>query len=116
MMISDTLPPRAATLDAIGLVIFDCDGVLIDSEPIASRTLAEALAAAGVAITPQEAHRRFTGNSERDIRAMCARDYGLEDIEGLFGGSHPAARACCWRPRISAVRASRPPRQFPAWR
>lgn len=89
MTISDTLPPRAAaTLDHIGLVIFDCDGVLIDSEPIASRTLAEALAAAGVAITPQEAHRRFTGNSERDIRAMCARDYGLEDIEGLFTGWH----------------------------
>ena len=88
MTISDLMPPRAATLDAIGLVIFDCDGVLIDSEPIASRTLAEALAAAGVAITPQEAHRRFTGNSERDILAMCARDYGLEDIEGLFGGWH----------------------------
>lgn len=89
MTISDTMPPRAAaTLDAIGLIIFDCDGVLIDSEPIASRTLAEALAAAGVDITPQEAHRRFTGNSERDIRVMCARDYGLEDIEGLFSGWH----------------------------
>ena len=42
-------------LGNIDLVIFDCDGVLIDSEPIASRTLAEALQRAGVAITPAEA-------------------------------------------------------------
>ena len=28
------------------LVIFDCDGVLVDSEPIANRLIAEALSAA----------------------------------------------------------------------
>lgn len=33
--------------DAFDLIIFDCDGVLIDSEPIASRTLSEALGEAG---------------------------------------------------------------------
>jgi HAD superfamily hydrolase (TIGR01509 family) len=89
VIISDTRPPvEEAALDHIGLVIFDCDGVLIDSEPIASRTLAEALVDAGVAITPAEAHRRFTGNSERDIRGMCERDYGLADIEGVFAAWH----------------------------
>ena len=78
----------AAALDNIDLVIFDCDGVLIDSEPIASRTLAETLQRAGVAITPAEAHVKFTGNSETVIRQMCARDYGLTDVAVVFEAWH----------------------------
>ena len=31
----------------IGLVIFDCDGVLVDSEPLAMRVLLEGLAEVG---------------------------------------------------------------------
>jgi HAD superfamily hydrolase (TIGR01509 family) len=73
---------------SIELVIFDCDGVLIDSEPIASRTLAIALQKAGVSITPAEALRVFTGNSEQHIRQMCIDDYGLEDVETTFADWH----------------------------
>jgi HAD superfamily hydrolase (TIGR01509 family) len=43
------------------LVIFDCDGVLVDSEPIANRVLAEHLTEAGYPITAAECERRFTG-------------------------------------------------------
>jgi HAD superfamily hydrolase (TIGR01509 family) len=75
-------------LENIDLIIFDCDGVLIDSEPIASRTLAEALQRAGVAITADEAHVRFTGNSVRIIREMIARDHGLADLDALFAQWH----------------------------
>jgi HAD superfamily hydrolase (TIGR01509 family) len=75
-------------LGNIDLVIFDCDGVLIDSEPIASRTLAEALQRNGVAITPAEAHIRFTGNSESVIRRMCAEDFGIADVASLFADWH----------------------------
>jgi beta-phosphoglucomutase-like phosphatase (HAD superfamily) len=32
------------------LMIFDCDGVLVDSEPLACRILAEALRGLGLAI------------------------------------------------------------------
>jgi len=70
------------------LIIFDCDGVLIDSEPLASRTLAEALQAAGIAITPEESHRVFTGKSEPDIRRLCAEHYGLENVDAVFAGWH----------------------------
>lgn len=77
-----------AGLQNIDLVIFDCDGVLINSEPIASRTLAETLQAVGVSITPAEAHVKFTGNSETIIREMCAVDYGLRDIEKVFANWH----------------------------
>lgn len=80
--------PSQTDLANIDLIIFDCDGVLIDSEPIASRTLAEALQRAGVEITAAEAHERFTGNSVSIIRDMIARDHGLADVDDLFSGWH----------------------------
>jgi HAD superfamily hydrolase (TIGR01509 family) len=43
------------------LVIFDCDGVLIDSERIADRVITEELAVIGWPITPAEVHARFLG-------------------------------------------------------
>lgn len=79
-------------LVALDLIIFDCDGVLIDSEPIASRTLASALAAAGIEIDAQEAHRRFTGHSEPAIRQMCLA-LGLRDPDAVFLGWHEAIYA-----------------------
>ena len=49
------------------LVLFDCDGVLIDSEIIAARAQSRALAEHGIAITPQEAARRFAGIPDADM-------------------------------------------------
>ena len=55
------------------LIIFDCDGVLIDSEAIANKVLVDTLAEFGVHITRQEAIERYMGKSESyeyaDIRA-----------------------------------------------
>ncbi|MGB0747583.1 MAG: HAD family hydrolase [Magnetospiraceae bacterium] len=45
------------------LVIFDCDGVLVDSEAIASWVLAQTLTEAGFNISPAECVDRFTGLS-----------------------------------------------------
>jgi len=42
-------------------MIFDCDGVLIDSEPLACRILAEALRGLGLAIGDEEANEVFLG-------------------------------------------------------
>ena len=58
------------------LVIFDCDGVLIDSEIIACRIDAEELTAFGIPMTTEEAIRRFAGISQKDIRTMIERDIG----------------------------------------
>lgn len=68
----------------IDLVIFDCDGVLINSEPIASATLATMLQRAGAIISAEEAHRKFTGYSLPDIRLMCVQEYGLNNIDAVF--------------------------------
>lgn len=47
----------------VRLVIFDCDGVLVDSEPLAMRVLLETIARAGVRISPEDAFRHFLGRS-----------------------------------------------------
>jgi HAD superfamily hydrolase (TIGR01509 family) len=41
------------------LVIFDCDGVLVDSEPVSNRVLAEDLTARGWALRTEDVTRRF---------------------------------------------------------
>ena len=45
------------------LVIFDCDGVLVDSEPLAARLLAEELSDLGLAMDKDEAAELFLGCS-----------------------------------------------------
>ena len=65
-----------ARKDRLRLVIFDCDGVLIDSEPVADRVVAEELAALGWPITPAEAHRRFLGMRMEDMPPL------IEDVLG----------------------------------
>ncbi len=51
------------------LVIFDCDGVLVDSEGISNAVLADALSGLGLAISGQEAHDRYRGMFLSEIRA-----------------------------------------------
>src|SRR3954447_4961330 len=58
----------------LALVIFDCDGVLIDSEALCDRVVAAELARQGWALSPAECHRRFLGLTFPDIqRAAEAR-------------------------------------------
>lgn len=44
-------------------VIFDCDGVLVDSEPLSMRIDCAILRDAGVDMSEAEAHRRFVGKT-----------------------------------------------------
>ena len=56
------------------LIIFDCDGVLVNSEPLAARVLAEAIRSLGVAMENDEAARVFLGCSmEMVIDIVAAR-------------------------------------------
>ena len=49
------------------LVIFDCDGVLVDSEPIAARLTAEAVTELGWEMTPELAKTEFLGDTFGNI-------------------------------------------------
>jgi HAD superfamily hydrolase (TIGR01509 family) len=58
------------------LVIFDCDGVLVDSEPVANRVIAEELTALGWPMATEEATRRFLGVSLADLQPIVAAHLG----------------------------------------
>ena len=58
------------------LVIFDCDGVLVDSEVISCRVHAEMLTRHGYPITAEQVHRRFLGRTARDATAEIERELG----------------------------------------
>ena len=58
------------------LIIFDCDGVLIDSEIIACAADAEALKSVGYPITTSEVVRRFAGVPTDEMYAAIERDLG----------------------------------------
>jgi len=59
------------------LVLFDCDGVLVDSEMIASRELAAYLAEQGIAISPEESRKRFTGCSLKTVHDKIETEDGV---------------------------------------
>jgi HAD superfamily hydrolase (TIGR01509 family) len=54
-------------MSKIDLVIFDCDGVLVDSEIIAARVEAELLTAAGYPIEAEDLAQTYAGLTFRDI-------------------------------------------------
>jgi len=58
------------------LLIFDCDGVLVDSEWIVGRARFEALQAIGYAFSQDLVADRFTGVSHKDMRAALEADLG----------------------------------------
>lgn len=62
----------------IHLVIFDCDGVLVDSEGIALEVLVEALAHKGISLTTEEAAERFLGRSLGSLTEVVQAEFGVE--------------------------------------
>ena len=58
------------------LVIFDCDGVLVDSEPIANRVLARELTALGRPTSAEEAWREYGGQTWEACFAQMERSLG----------------------------------------
>lgn len=57
-------------------IIFDCDGVLVDSEPLSMRADVEILGEHGIVLSEAEAHRRFVGRTFADMIAMMERETG----------------------------------------
>ena len=79
-----------------GLVIFDCDGVLIDSESIACGAISETLADFGISMSQSEALDAFVGKSENDVR-LDLRTRGLEDYDNYVAS---------WRENLYAAFAT----------
>ena len=60
------------------LIIFDCDGVLVDSEPLSAKVAATALAEFGVHLDAQTRQKSFTGLTFAAAVAKVRSDFGVE--------------------------------------
>jgi HAD superfamily hydrolase (TIGR01509 family) len=60
------------------LVIFDCDGVLVDSEPLSMRVLLETIADAGAVIDVAQGYESFLGKSLSSVTEILRTDYGVD--------------------------------------
>lgn len=69
------------------LVVFDCDGVLVDSEPLANRVLAERLATVGLHLSVEEVMARFVGLTREACIALASE---------MLGRALPADFARTW--------------------
>jgi HAD superfamily hydrolase (TIGR01509 family) len=69
----ENAPNNQMNLD---LVIFDCDGVLVDSEVISCRAHAQTLTQHGYPITEEEVLHRFLGVSDREARLTIEHEIG----------------------------------------
>jgi len=69
---------------SIRLVIFDCDGVLVDSEPIAMRVLIETLAEQGLTVEEDRAYRDFLGRSLATVRSQLRDAHQVELDDGAL--------------------------------
>jgi HAD superfamily hydrolase (TIGR01509 family) len=59
------------------LIIFDCDGVLVDSEPISIAILVDIITEAGVSITEETAYERFLGKSMATTIEILRTDFDM---------------------------------------
>jgi HAD superfamily hydrolase (TIGR01509 family) len=76
----------------ISLVIFDCDGVLADSEMLSARVLMSQLAALGIALSLEEFRSEFLGRSfaaaEEKLKERTGRElpsnFAQDHLDGLM--------------------------------
>lgn len=73
---NSTVPPNREERSRPGLVIFDCDGVLVDSEAVSNRVMAHAITEAGLPMNGEEVAAAFEGMRLDDIAAGVERRLG----------------------------------------
>ncbi len=59
-------------------LIFDFDGVVVDSEPIHLTAFQQVLAGLGIEMTREAYFSKYLGYDDRDCIAACARDQGVQ--------------------------------------
>jgi HAD superfamily hydrolase (TIGR01509 family) len=82
-------PRTRKDMSDIDLVIFDCDGVLVDSEVICARVEAELITAAGHAIEADEIMRLYAGLTFKDMLLRIERETGHVFSAALIDEAEP---------------------------
>lgn len=80
-------------------VIFDCDGVLADTEPLHLQAFNAVLAPLGITLTPADYAASYLGLDDRDAFALALERAGLTTVrvDDLV-----ATKARCFRPLLAA--------------
>jgi beta-phosphoglucomutase len=99
----------------IRAVVFDFDGVIVDSEPLHLRAYQSVLSSIGIALTAEAYYGRYLGYNDEDMLRLVFRDHGLAIDEPQFAAIaaekvrvfddiiatgevlYPGARACVER-------------------
>jgi HAD superfamily hydrolase (TIGR01509 family) len=76
---------------AIDLVIFDCDGILVDSEPLSRRAMTDVLREAGIPATV-DLVSRYTGMKQPDILAHIGEVLSVAVPDGVAERIWPRTR------------------------
>ena len=84
------------------LVIFDCDGVLIDSEIISARMLVAELARLGLTIDLPYVERHFLGRSYPVVMETIRREFGL-DLPAEFEAQYREALLAAFQSELKVV-------------
>ncbi len=67
----------------VELIIFDCDGVLVDSEPISNRVFATMLNELGIPVTLDEMFESFVGKPMAECLELAAHRFGRDIPDGF---------------------------------
>jgi HAD superfamily hydrolase (TIGR01509 family) len=98
---AETTPSRVAR-DELQLVIFDCDGVLVDSEVISNDVLARMLSAEGLPTTLGEARRDYQGLLLTEVLTGAEAKLGRRLPEGWLA-RYERERAVAFRRELRPV-------------
>ena len=85
------------------LTIFDCDGVLVDSEDAANRVMVEMLAGIGFEIGLADCMARFVGKSMTTVRAEVEAETGRAFPPGWPGEIRARTIETLERERVAAI-------------
>ena len=84
------------------LIIFDCDGVLVDSEPISNRILAADITAAGWPMTTAGSIARFKGGRLIEVQRDVEKHLGV-DLGETWLSEHYERMFDAFRVEITAI-------------
>jgi HAD superfamily hydrolase (TIGR01509 family) len=88
--------------NGFGLVIFDCDGVLVDSELITNRVFARMLNELGIAVTLEDMFERFVGRSMPQCLELITKMLG-RPVPQHFVEEYQTRSATALRLELKAV-------------
>jgi len=66
------------------LLIFDCDGVLVDSEVVVAPVVAGLFAAHGAVLSADEVLERYTGMANAEMIRQVEREFGIAFPDGVL--------------------------------